>query len=80
MDKAVQEVYEKAQELHEKFGDEELRDFILTLAAKIEQAEILRHHFGYFLMHAQAVIPYDARPRHFRDALERAKKVLAAYE
>ena len=38
---------------------------------------MLRHHFGYFVMHAQAVLPYDVQPRHFREALIRAKKVLA---
>jgi hypothetical protein len=37
---------------------------------------MMRHHFGYFLMHAQAVLPYDVQPRHFREALARAKKVL----
>ena len=38
---------------------------------------MLRHHFGYFVMHAQAILPHDVQPRHFKEALARAKKVLA---
>jgi hypothetical protein len=28
-------------------------------------------------MHAQAILPHDVQPRHFKEALSRAKKVLA---
>ncbi|MFZ4761952.1 MAG: hypothetical protein ACOYK8_03970 [Alphaproteobacteria bacterium] len=76
MTNIIKEVHEKAQHFLEKHGDQELYDYMLTLAANLEHAEMLKHHFGYFVMHAQAVIPYDIRPRHFREALERAKKVL----
>ena len=50
---------------------------MLTVAAQLEEAEMLRHHFGYFVMHAQAILPHDVQPRHFKEALARAKKVLA---
>ena len=49
---------------------------MLSLANKLEQYQILRHQFGYFLMHAKAVLPYDVRPRHFQEALERAERFL----
>ncbi|MCA8908170.1 MAG: hypothetical protein KDA49_04345 [Rhodospirillaceae bacterium] len=76
MSDVVQELYEKAETYSEKYSDQELYDYLLTLANKLEQAEMVRHHFGYFLMHAKAVCPYDARPRHFQEALDRAEKFL----
>ena len=77
MSDTIKELHEKAQEYGEKHKDQELTDYLLTLAAKLEEAQMLREHFGYFVMHAQAVLPYNVQPHHFRDALTRAKKVLA---
>jgi hypothetical protein len=77
MSDTINELHEKAQFYGEKYKDQELTDYLLTLAQQLEEAEMLRHHFGYFVMHAQAVLPYDVQPRHFREALARAKKVLA---
>ncbi len=76
MTPSIEELYAKAQEYLEKHQDQELYDYLLTLADRLEQYDLLKHHFGYFVMHAQAVAPYDVRPRHFQDALERARKVL----
>ena len=76
MSEFVQELYDKAEKLAEKYNDQDLYDYLLTLANRIEQYEMLRHHFGYFVMHAKAVCPYDARPRHFQEALERAERFL----
>lgn len=76
MNGVIEDLYAKAQEYLEKHKDQELYDYLLSLAARIEQYEMLKHHFGYFVMHAQAVAPYDVRPKHFQEALERAKKVL----
>lgn len=76
MTPSIEELYAKAQEYLEKYEDQELYDYMLTLAARLEQYDLLKHHFGYFVMHAQAVAPFDVRPRHFQDALERARKVL----
>lgn len=70
------EIHAKAEAYRSKYNDDELYDYLLTLANKVEQLEMLKHHFGYFIMHAQAVSPYDARPKHFREALDRAKKIL----
>jgi hypothetical protein len=76
MSDTISELHEKAQHYGEKYKDPELADYLLSLAAQLEEAEMLKHHFGYFVMHAQAVLPYDVQPRHFREALTRAKKVL----
>ena len=76
MSDMIDELHDKAQQYGEKYKDQELRDYLLTLAHKLEEAEMMRHHFGYFVMHAQAVLPYDVQPRHFREALARAKTVL----
>jgi hypothetical protein len=76
MSDTISELHEKAQYYGEKYKDQELADYLLTLAQQLEEAEMIRHHFGYFVMHAQAVLPYDVQPRHFREALSRAKKVL----
>ena len=76
MSKLIDEIYGRAEEFSEKYQDKDLYDWILHLANRVEQLEMVRHHFGYFVMHAQAVAPYDVRPRHFQEALERAKKVL----
>lgn len=72
----IEELYAKAQEYLEKYQDQELYDYMLMLAARLEQYDLLKNHFGYFVMHAQSVAPFDVRPRHFQDALERARKVL----
>ena len=76
MNESIEELYGKAQEYLEKHKDQELYDYLLSLASKLEQYDMLKNQFGYFVMHAQAVAPYDVRPRHFQEALERAKKFL----
>ncbi len=76
MNEIVQELYDKAEQYSEKYSDQDLYDYLLSLATRLEQLEMMRHHFGYFVMHAKAVCPYDARPRHFQEALERAEKFL----
>ena len=77
MSDTINELHEKAQAYADKYKDPELHDFMLTVAAQLEEAEMLRHHFGYVVMHAQAILPHDVQPRHFKEALARAKKVLA---
>jgi hypothetical protein len=78
MSDIIVEAHEKARIYAEKYKDAELTDYLLSLAQQLEEAEMLRHHFGYFVMHAQAVLPYDVQPRHFREALTRAKRVLGS--
>lgn len=76
MEDTVRDLHKRAEEMRAKYNDDELFDYMMTLASRLEQLEMLRHQFGYFLMHAQAVVPYDACPRHYREALDRARKVL----
>jgi hypothetical protein len=76
MNETINELHDKAEQYAQKYSDPELKDFLLTVAHELEEADRLRHHFGYFVMHASALMPYDAQPRHFREALARAKKVL----
>lgn len=72
----ITDLHEKARGYAEKYNDPELQDFMLSVSHELEEAELLRHHFGYFVMHAQAILPHDVQPRHFREALARAKKIL----
>jgi hypothetical protein len=72
----IAELHEKAEKYAEKYQDPEIRDFLLSVSHELEEAAMLRHHFGYFVMHAQALLPHDVQPRHFKEALARAKKVL----
>jgi hypothetical protein len=76
MSDKIAELHEKAQAYADKYKDPELHDFMLSVSHELEEAEMLRHHFGYFVMHAQAILPHDVQPRHFKEALARAKKVL----
>jgi hypothetical protein len=77
MSETINELHDKAEQYAQKYNDSELKDFLLTVAHELEEAEMLRHHFGYFVMHAQAILPHDVQPRHFKEALARAKKILA---
>jgi hypothetical protein len=76
MSDKIAELHEKAQKYAEKYQDPEIRDFLLSISHELEEAAMLRHHFGYFVMHAQALVPHGVQPRHFKEALARAKKVL----
>ncbi len=76
MSDKIVELHDKTQKWAEKYQDHDLRDFLLSVSHELEQAAMLRHHFGYFVMHAQALLPHDVQPRHFKEALARAKKVL----
>jgi hypothetical protein len=76
MSDKIAELHEKAQKYAEKYQDTEIRDVLLSVSHELEEAGMLRHHFGYFVMHAQALLPHDVQPRHFKEALARAKKVL----
>jgi hypothetical protein len=76
MSDKISELHERAQKYAEKYQDPEIQDFLLSVSHELEEAALLRHHFGYFVMHAQALLPHDVQPRHFKEALARAKKVL----
>ncbi len=79
MKKTIEELHEKAAAFHDKHGDEELREYLLGLARALEDADMLRHQFAYFLMQTQSTIAYQSRPRHYQDAIERAQRFLKRF-
>jgi len=80
MKKAVEELYEKAASFQEKYKDDELNEYLLSLARKLEDADMLWHQFSYFLMHTQSTIAYPTRPKHYQEAVERAQRFLKRWE
>lgn len=74
MNKTIAELHEKAATYAEK--DAGLQEYLLGLANKLEDAEMMRHQFGFLLLHAKSTVPYAVRTRHFQDALDRAEKFL----
>jgi pyruvate/2-oxoacid:ferredoxin oxidoreductase alpha subunit len=80
MQKDIEELFGKANEFYEKYKDDELKDYILSIGKKLEDAEMMRHQFAYFLMHARSTVAYPVRPKHFQEALDRAEKYLKRFE
>lgn len=80
MRKTIEQLHEKATAVHDKSGDEELREYLLGLAKVLEDADMLRHQFAYFLMQTQSTIAYQTRPKHYQEAIERAQRFLKRFE
>ncbi|HYD98351.1 MAG TPA: hypothetical protein VEH84_03115 [Alphaproteobacteria bacterium] len=80
MNKAIEDLYAKAAEYFDKYKDQEMQDYLMGLARKLEDADMLRHQFGYFLMHAKSTIAYPVRPKHFQEAVDRAERYLKKLE
>jgi hypothetical protein len=76
----IVELYAKAATFHEKFKDEELDAFLMSLVGPLERADVMYHHFGYLLLHIRASIAHQVRPPHLRDAIARAERFLKNYE
>lgn len=76
MNKAIEELYGKAAEYLEKYKDEELNDYLLQLATRLEDADMMKHQFNYLLMHSRTAVAYPVRTKHFQEALERAERYL----
>ncbi len=79
MTEAIEDVYKKADEVFEKYKDAELRDYMLGLAQKLQDADAMYHHFGYLLMHVRASVAHIVRPRHLQEAIERAQNFFKSY-
>ncbi len=79
MKRAIEELYEKFTAFHEKYNDQELDDFLLSLARKLEDADAMYHQLGYLVMHIRATVVYHARPKHLHEAIERAERFLGRY-
>jgi hypothetical protein len=51
MNKDIEDLYKHASDYFEKYQDEELRDYLLAVAQRLEDADMMFHQFAYFLMH-----------------------------
>jgi hypothetical protein len=80
MKDAIEDLYKKAEEVKSKYKDAELYDYMLSLAQKLQDADVMYHHFGYLLMHVRASIAHQVRPPHLQDAIERAHQLLKRYD
>jgi hypothetical protein len=79
MKRTIEEIYQKYSAFHEKYNDAELDDFLMGLARKFEDAEMMYHQLGFLLMHIKATVVYHARPKHLNEAIERAERYLGRY-
>jgi len=79
MKDVIEDLYKKADEVQTKYKDDELRDYLLSLAQKVQDADAMYHHFGYLLMHVRASVAHTVRPPHLQEAIERAQQFLKRY-
>jgi hypothetical protein len=79
MNKDIEDLYKHASDYFEKYQDEELRDYLLAVAQRLEDADMMFHQFAYFLMHARSTVAFPVRPKHFQEALDRAEKYIQKY-
>jgi len=80
MKDVVEDLYKSAEGVYEKYKDSDLRDFMLGLAPKLQDADAMYHHFGYLLRHVRASVAHQVRPPHLQEAIERAQYFLKRYE
>lgn len=80
MKDVIEDLYKHAETAFEKHKDGELRDFMLGLAAKLQDADAMYHHFGYLLRHVRATVAHQVRPPHLQEAIERAQHFIKRYE
>jgi hypothetical protein len=76
----IEELYKKSDTVFEKYKDAELRDYLLSLAQKLQDADAMYHHFGYLVMHVRAAVAHTVRPPHLQEAIERAQQFLKRYD
>ena len=79
MKDVIEDLYKKAETVQEKYKDADLRDYLLNLAQKLQDADAMYHHFGYLLMHVRASVAHTVRPPHLQEAIERAQQFLKRY-
>jgi hypothetical protein len=80
MKQVIEDLYKKADTVFEKYKDAELRDSLMSLAQKLQDADAMYHHFGYLLMHVRAAVAHTVRPPHLQEAIERAQQFLKRYD
>ena len=79
MKDVIEDLYKKAEDVQTKYKDTDLHDYLLSLAQKLQDADVMYHHFGYLLMHVRASIAHQVRPPHLQEAIERAHLFLKRY-
>ena len=75
-----QVAFSSAAEFLEKYKDEELYEFLMEMAGRLEDADLMRHQLGYLLMHARATVAAPVRTKHFQEALGRAERFLKKFD
>jgi hypothetical protein len=80
MKDVIEDLYKKADAVQTKYKDEELSNYLLGLATKLQDADAMYHHFGYLLMHVRASVAHTVRPPHLQEAIERAQQFLKRYD
>lgn len=80
MKRDIEELYQKYNAFHEKFNDQELDDYLLSLVKPLEDADRMYHHFSFLLMHIRATIAHQVRPKHLQEAIDRAERFLKRFE
>lgn len=78
--RTLEELYRKYARFHEKFDDQELDEYLMSLARHLEDADTLYHQFAYLLMHVRATVAHPVRPKHLQEAIHRAERFLARAE
>jgi hypothetical protein len=80
MKAAIEDLYKRAEAVQEKYDDSELRDYLLGLATKLQEADVMYHHFAYLVMHVRSTVAHTVRPPHLREAIQRAHQFLENYD
>lgn len=80
MNKALEELYTKATSVYEKYQDQELYDYLMSLARHLENSDMMKHQLGYLLLHARSTVAAPVRTTHFQEALTRAARFLEKLE
>ena len=80
MKNTLDELYQKTAAIHDKYKDQELDDYLLSLARKLEDADMMYHQFGYLLTHVRATVAHPVRPKHLQEAIDRAERFFKHFE
>lgn len=80
MKRTIDELQQKSAAFHRKLNDRELDEYLRSLAQTLEEADTMQHHFGYLLKHVRSTVAHPVRPKHLREAIDRAERYLKRFE
>lgn len=80
MNQELETLQTKALHYLEKYQDQELFDYMMSLAKHLEDADMLKSQLSYLLMHARATVAAPQRTVHFQEALLRADRFIKKLE